>query len=140
VKSGFGIIEVMIALAMLMVCALAAFRTIQVCMHAAHYSETMSRAAVLCRTQAASLWAEPQASPALSPGWHKDPANPIIEGGMTFYRFWSVQEAELGLRTRVYVAWSEKGRAASCEFDSEEEAEASVQPKVTMSGLIPSWP
>jgi prepilin-type N-terminal cleavage/methylation domain-containing protein len=135
-KKGFSLIEVMIALCILMVSAMAFFRMHHACVQARAYGECLTRAAVLGSSRMMALGSLPGAAPELSPAWHQDPGNPLPDGGMGFYRFWTVRQTPAGREATVYVAWSDRRRGRAQNFGSEEEISAATCPKVTFNELL----
>jgi prepilin-type N-terminal cleavage/methylation domain-containing protein len=91
-RKGFSLIEVMIALCILMICISAFARMQLVCIHARGYGERLTRATVLGNAMLSSLRNEHFTIQDLHAGWHPDQKNPIKEGNIDFYRFWSVMD------------------------------------------------
>lgn len=136
-RRGFSLVEVMVALCILMICAACLFRLNVVAVRARSHGEILTRATLLGAMKAEEL-ANPRAAPgAIQPGWHRDPGNPIKDGGMDFYRFWAVKEDTQGASASVYVIWSEKNRAKAADFSSLQEVEASSCPIVAIDEYIP---
>lgn len=137
-KKGFSLIEVMIALCILMVSAMAFFRMHMVCTQARAYADCLTRATVLGSSRMLHLDSLPATAPDLTEEWHQDPGNPITDSGMQFYRFWIVRNATEGKEATVYVAWSDRTRARASNFASEEEIVAARCPKVSFNELLVS--
>jgi hypothetical protein len=135
-KDGFGIVEAVLALFLLMLCAVCVFRANQACVLSASYGESLCRAGVLGSEALSTLRVLQLDAPELEPGWHKDPENPIREKGGAFFRFWSVEKTPTGKKATVYVAWADRSRGNAGDFNSGEEISASNCPRVVLSELF----
>lgn len=135
-RKGFSLIEVMIALCILMISALAFFRMHLVCIQARAYAESHTRASVLGSSKMAHLDSLQASAPELSLEWHRDQDNPIMDNGIQYWRFWIVREAPQGTYATVYVAWTDKTRGKAADFGSEELLAAALCPKVSFRELL----
>lgn len=135
-RKGFSLVEVMVALCLLTISALAFFRMHVVCVQARAYGENLTRASVLGTSWMAHLESLPSSAPELAPRWHQDPGNPIMDSGVPFYRFWIIRETPRGLDATVYVAWTDKPRRRAADFGSEEQVGSASCPKISFRELL----
>jgi prepilin-type N-terminal cleavage/methylation domain-containing protein len=133
-KNGFTLIEVMIALCILMICIVAFARMQLVCIHAKSCGERLTRATVLGSTGLSALRYVPFTIQGLQAGWHADQNNPIKEGNIDFYRFWTVMDVAEGKDVMMYIAWSEKAKAWN--FGSLTEMNSSHCPRIDLRELF----
>lgn len=140
VRKGFSLVEVMVALCLLMVSALAFFRMHVVCIQARAYGENLTRASVLGSSCMAHLGSLPSSAPELTPQWHQDPGNPIMDSGVPFYRFWIIRETPRGRDATVYVAWTDRPRGRAADFVSEEQVASASCPKISFRELLLTAP
>jgi prepilin-type N-terminal cleavage/methylation domain-containing protein len=133
-RKGFTLIEVMIALCILMICIVAFARMQLVCIHAQGYGERLTRATVLGSAMLSSLRNERFTIQDLQSGWHPDQYNPIKEGNVNFYRFWSVMDVAEGKDVMMYIAWGDKTKIGN--FGSFEELNSSHCPRIDLRELF----
>ncbi len=133
-RKGFTLIEVMIALCILMICIVAFARMQLVCIHAKGYGEQLTRATVLGGASLSALRSRQFTTQDLRMGWHKDQNNPIKEGNVDFYRFWSVMDVAGGKDVMMYIAWGDKAKVWN--FGSFEELNSSHCPRIDLRELF----
>jgi prepilin-type N-terminal cleavage/methylation domain-containing protein len=133
-RKGFTLIEVMIALCILMICIVAFARMQMVCIHAKGYGERLTRATVLGSTRLSALRTGQFTIQDLQAGWHPDQNNPIKEGNVEFYRFWSVMDVAEGKDVMMYITWGDKAKVWN--FGSLEELNSSHCPRIDLRELF----
>ncbi len=133
-RKGFTLIEVMIALCILMICIVAFAKMQMVCIHAKGYGEHLTRATVLGSSSLSALRNRQFTIEDLQAGWHLDQNNPIKEGNVDFYRFWSVTDVAQGKDVMMYIAWGDKAKVWS--FGSFEELNSSHCPRIDLRELF----
>jgi prepilin-type N-terminal cleavage/methylation domain-containing protein len=133
-RKGFTLIEVMIAMCLLMICIVAFARMQLVCIHAKGYGEHITRATVLGSTGLSALRNGQITMPDLQAGWHPDQKNPIKEGNVDFYRFWSVLDVAEGKEVAMYIAWGDKSKVWN--FGSLNELNSSRCPLINLHELF----
>jgi prepilin-type N-terminal cleavage/methylation domain-containing protein len=133
---GFTLIEVLVALVICMIIFTAAARLSLVSLRSGSYSENLTLASVFGHTKLASLVNLPATSAELEVKWHQDPANPISQGGMKFYRYWQVEDVEIGKKIVLYMAWDGSYRGRASGFGSEDELKGSGCSKVWFSDVL----
>ena len=106
-KKGFSLIEVMIALCILMVSAMAFFRMHMVCTQARAYADCLTRATVLGSSRMLHLDSLPATAPDLTEEWHQDP--------VYFIRVLMQIHVEHPLRKRHGAHVAEGGHAQQAE-------------------------
>jgi hypothetical protein len=117
-----------------MICIVAFARMQLVCIHARGYGERLTRATVLGSAMLGSLRNEKFDMQDLHAGWHPDQNNPIKEGRVEFYRFWSVMDVAEGKDVRMYIAWGDKTKIGN--FGSLEELNSSHCPRIDLRELF----
>jgi prepilin-type N-terminal cleavage/methylation domain-containing protein len=133
-KKGFTLIEVMIAMCILMICIVAFTKMQLVCIHAKGYGERLTRATILGSAGLSSLRNGQFTMQDLKAGWHPDQNNPIKEGNVDFYRFWSVMDVAEGKDVMMYIAWGDKAKIWN--FGSLEELNSSPCPRIDLRELL----
>jgi prepilin-type N-terminal cleavage/methylation domain-containing protein len=133
-RRGFTLIEVMIALLILMICIVAFAKMQLVCIHAKGYGERLTRATVLGSSTLSILRNGRFTIQDLRGGWHSDQNNPIKEGNVDFYRFWSVTDNAEGKDVMMYIAWGDNARIWN--FGSFEELNSSHCPRIGLHELF----
>jgi len=117
-----------------MICIVAFAKMQLVCIHAKGYGEQLTRAAVLGSASLSALRSTQFTIQDLQAGWHADQNNPIKEGNVDFYRFWSVTDVAGGKDVLVYVAWGDKTKVWN--FGSLEELNSSPCPRIDLRELF----
>ena len=122
-KRGFGLVEVMVALAIIAIVLCAATRLYVVSTRTGAYADSLTYAASLAHSRLQMLKAAAFDDPALGPGWHTDADNPTQVAGRQYYLAWSVSMRGKGKGVTVYAAWNDRGEAgnfasADALFDS----------------------
>ena len=135
-RSGFGLVEVMVALCILMLCAAFLFRMNVAAVQARSQGDRVTRASVLAATQFERFISLAGDAPALAPGWHQDPGNPIVDDRAEFFRFWNIEETTMGKSVMVYVAWTRVPSRKATDFASLEDAQRSLCPMIGLGGLV----
>lgn len=133
---GFTLIEVLAALVICMIVFTAAARLSLFSIRSAGSSETRTFASICGHTKLASLVNMPPEAPELETCWHRDPDNPVVQGGREFYRFWQVADIETGRKVVLYVAWNDGARDGAEDISSEEDLKASGCPTVSYSDIV----
>jgi prepilin-type N-terminal cleavage/methylation domain-containing protein len=133
-RKGFTLIEVMIALCILMISAVAFARMQLVCIHARGYGEHLTRATTLGSASISALRNRKSTIQDLQAGWHTDQNNPIEEGNADFYRFWSVTDVAEGKDVVMYIAWGDKAKVWN--FGSFKELDSSHCPRIDLRELF----
>jgi hypothetical protein len=99
-------------------------------------SEALTFASVAGHTKLSSLMAQPATSPDLAGQWHQDAENPITHEGVRFYRFWQVDETDIGLRVVLFVAWDREGRERAGNFGSLDELQKSRCSRISFNDVL----
>ncbi len=123
-SSGFSLIEVLIALCLVafFTVAIAKMNLISVRLGASGACSTV--ATVLANEQLLAIYKSDAAG--LAPGWYADPHNPLINQGMSYYRFWQISRSAQEWRAEVFVAWPEPNRGRPSEQMARAELDASA--------------
>jgi hypothetical protein len=133
---GASLIEVLVALCICMFVFSAALRLSVFTVRSESCSESLTYASIFGHTKLSSLTSLPMTSHDLELRWHRDPENPIRKGGISFYRFWKVDETDLGRRVVLYMAWDDSFRARAADFITEGELAASRCPRISFIDVI----
>lgn len=133
VRKGFTLIEVMLSLCIIMVFVLAVSKLSILAVHSKSYGEYLTHATVLGNAKLVSLRSLSFTSQELQQSWHKDPQNPMISGGLEFYRFWSVADRPDGKEVSLYVVWHEEQKSRARNFGSLEDLMTSPCPRIYIS-------
>jgi len=112
-KRGFGLVEVMVALAIIAVVLSAATRLYVVSIGTGAYADGLTYAASLAHSRLQILKSLDFEDPALKPGWHTDSDNPTQMAGRPYYLAWSVGTRDNGKDVTVYAAWNDRGQAGN---------------------------
>lgn len=108
-KKGFSLIEVLIAIALVFFITCGTVRFLMASNKNGMDSNSSTYASVAAHTKLVSLKKIPATDPDISKGWHEDKGNPIVQGSMNYYRFWSVTLNKDGSRSiNVHVTWNNK--------------------------------
>ncbi|MEN6472407.1 MAG: type II secretion system protein [Syntrophaceae bacterium] len=110
-RRGFGLVEVMVALAIIAIVFSAATRLYVVSTRTGAYADSLTYAASLAHSRLQMLKSAAFDDPALGPGWHTDAGNPTRVAGRAYYLAWSVSARGKGKGVTVYAAWNERGEA-----------------------------
>lgn len=135
-KRGIALIEVLVALFVCMIVFAAAARLTLTAIRSTADASARTYATVLGHTKLFSLLNLPGTEADLALRWHADPGNPLMGGGMPFYRFWQVDGVEGGIRVVLFVAWDWGGRTGAADLGSPADAQASGCPKVSFRGVL----
>lgn len=130
-RKGFGLIEVLVALVVIMAIFMTAMRVSLLSTRTNRYSESVTYAAALGHTKLSSLKNLPADSSDLDLQWHMDPDNPIVCGNTPFYRFWQVKDLSVGKEITLYVAWDDYSREKARNFGSLTGLEESSCPSIS---------
>jgi len=133
---GFTLIEVLVSLVIYMIVFTAASRLSLFSIRSGSYAETLTFASVFGHTKLASLVNLPITAPDLEKKWHQDPANPISQGGTRFYRFWQVEDVEIGRKVVLYIAWNDGIRDGAADFSSENDLKGSRCAKISFCDVL----
>jgi prepilin-type N-terminal cleavage/methylation domain-containing protein len=133
-KRGFGLVEVMVALVVIAIFIVAVTRMYMASTRVSAYADNLTYASALGHTKLLFLKALPYDARELDAGWHRDPGNPIQEGGRTFYLFWSVLMQPKKKEITVYAAWNDRGQADN--FGAQAELQGSGCAHVEFRGLV----
>jgi Tfp pilus assembly protein PilV len=133
VRKGFTLIEVMLSLCIIMVFVLAVSKLSILAVHSKSYGEYLTHATVLGHAKLVSLRSLSFTSQELQQNWHQDQQNPVISGGMEFYRFWSVADMPHGKEVSLYVVWHEGQKSRVKNFGSLEDLMTSQCPRICIS-------
>jgi prepilin-type N-terminal cleavage/methylation domain-containing protein len=113
-KRGFGLVEVMVALAIIAIVVGAAVRLSIVSTRTGAYADSLTYAASLAHSRLQLLKASKFDDPALGPGWHTDANNPALADGRPIFLAWSVGGG--GGKTKaitVYAAFNDRAEAGA---------------------------
>ncbi len=106
-KKGFSLIEVLVAIALVFFITCGTVRFLMASNRYGIDSNLSTFASVAAHTKLVSLKQIPAADQDISIGWHEDRDNPIIQGNVTYYRFWRVSLNKDGGRSiNVHVVWN----------------------------------
>ncbi len=133
-KRGFGLVEVMVALAIIAVVLSAATRLSVVSIRSGAYADSLTQGASLAHSRLQLLKSSDFNDPALHPGWHTDSLNPTLVDGKPYYVAWTVSERDTVKDITVYAAWND--RAAAKNFASAEALKESGCGYAWSRGLI----
>lgn len=135
-KKGFSLLEVLVALLVIMIIFLSYMKFSIVSIRSNRYSEDLTTASILAHTKLVSLKNLPAESSQMSPEWHQDPENPILQGNVSFYRYWEVSDIPLGKQVMLYVAWYDHARSKPRDFASLSDLQESKCPVVTFHDIF----
>ena len=113
-SAGFGLVEALVALVLLMVILAGACRLASLNLKTSAAADRMTYAAHLASAKLGEL----ETRSDLKPGWYVDAANPIAVNGQTFARYWSVTAAAGGLNAEVFVSYTDEARSLTLEARS----------------------
>lgn len=105
--AGFGLVEVLVALGLLMLILTGACRLASFNLKTAAAADRMTYAAHLANAKLVELEIQRD----LKPGWYSDAANPIALNGQTFARYWNISVTAAGLNAEVFVSYADGARS-----------------------------
>jgi hypothetical protein len=133
-KKGFGLIEVLITIALVFFITCGTVKFLMASNKTGIDSNLKTYASIMAHTKLVSLKRIPLTDPDISAGWHEDKDNPLAQGNLNYYRFWRVSLNKDNSRAiNVHVAWNNKGTSGS--FSSEDDFKASGSSKVEFNGI-----
>lgn len=112
-KRGFGLVEVMVALAIVAIVLSAATRLYVVSTRTGAYADSLTYAASLAHSRLQLLKASKFDDPALGPGWHTDANNPALAAGRPYFLAWSVGGGGKTKAITVYAAFNDRVEAGA---------------------------